>query len=302
MSGRWVRAGCLVVLVGMPGMALAADAPAGGAPAPTQGVITDGKFQGQLLGFDGATPYQTGVVELYEGDKLVATARTNAQGIFTFEGVKPGNYRMVAVGQGTGYTGDIVLMPPDKAPKTLTQMPIFEMRTEPVDMILRDGVMEGVIVGPDDKPLEGANVRLYKGDNLVMETTTGEGGAFTFEGLEAGTFRLESDQIPLSYIGEANLWLPGTAPPGALGSARIMLLPPAGLLPVVPFLGGAGPLLAALGLAGGTTAALLNNGGGGGPGTLAGGPTVVTGDDDDDDDDDGPPPPPEPISDFIPEP
>ncbi len=103
------------------------------------------------------------------------------------------------------------------AKKTLST---FEKRPVPVvDVALsEDGVVRGRVLTENGKPVDGAQVVIRQGDELLHKMLTNKKGEFSAKGLRAGVYTIATVQGSGLY----RLWPKNIAPPSARTQALVM--------------------------------------------------------------------------------
>jgi len=220
---------CLVVGLSVAPLP-AAPVPDGGPPLA---LTADGALAGVAYGPDGKTPCPGATVQVFDGDKLVATVTTNAFGQFTVPGLKPGPHKIVISGHGLGFSGTVNLAAP--AADVVPALATFILVPPPLDLLLVDGQAAGIVYGVDGKtPIAGAKVRLFDKGRLIGTALTDENGRFRIGGLKPGTYRIEATMLGFGYIGYVNLWSDDQAPPEAVAEGSIRMLSPSALFVMSP--------------------------------------------------------------------
>lgn len=88
-----------------------------------------------------------------------------------------------------------------------------------VDVALKSGgVFSGVLVDPQGKPVEGAEVAIRQGQAVVARAVTNDQGVFEVKGLRGGSYHVAAGQSE----GLFRVWAEQTAPPNASAGALIV--------------------------------------------------------------------------------
>jgi len=80
------------------------------------------------------------------------------------------------------------------------------------------GVLRGVLVDEQGRPLAKSAVQIRKGRRVFSRTETGPRGEFQFSGLRGGVYEIAS----VAGTGVFRVWSPGTAPKAARRQALIV--------------------------------------------------------------------------------
>ncbi len=96
----------------------------------------------------------------------------------------------------------------------------FEKRPVPiVDVALsEEGVVRGRVLTENGKPVDGAQVVIRQGDELLHKMLTNKKGEFSAKGLRAGVYTIATVQ----GSGQYRLWPKNIAPPSARTHALVM--------------------------------------------------------------------------------
>ncbi|MEE9115784.1 MAG: carboxypeptidase-like regulatory domain-containing protein, partial [Thermoplasmata archaeon] len=115
-------------------------------------------------------------VELQDDQgNTVETTQTDNNGEYSFTGVDPGDYTVIAT--KTGYKSD------------QGDVTLGSGGSETRDLQIEQGTIRGKVVDEDGKGIEDADVELRDDNgNLVRETTTDGSGNFRFDDLPLGTY------------------------------------------------------------------------------------------------------------------
>jgi hypothetical protein len=161
---------------------------------------------GAVLRADNDAPLAGLTVILLAGDQVVASAVSTDDGAFRFERLLPGVYDLSVPPWGVVRRG-----------VTATQEP-----AQPVTIRLTGGsssALTGIVQSASGLPLAGLGVKLSRDDILVAETNTAADGAFRFNGLPLGAYRLAVPGITVAGLAldgwqTKNLKLTAGAPAG----------------------------------------------------------------------------------------
>ncbi len=106
------------------------------------------------------------------------------------------------------------------AATTKTARSTFEKRPVPVvDVALsEEGVVRGRVLTENGKPVDGAQVVIRQGDELLHKLLTNKKGEFSAKGLRAGVYTIATVQGSGMY----RLWPKNIAPPSAKTQALVM--------------------------------------------------------------------------------
>lgn len=130
-------------------------------------------IQGTLLA--NTTPISGQAVSLIQNNRVLATATTNARGVFTFANLAAGTYTVRVVRNGL------------VANRTVT---VTRGRNASITIVLALQSVRGVVT-LDGRPVAGINVSLSRGTTPVTTAvTTTANGTFTLGGVPAGTYIL----------------------------------------------------------------------------------------------------------------
>lgn len=88
-----------------------------------------------------------------------------------------------------------------------------------VDVVLtQDGVLHGMVVHSDGRPLVGTPVYVRRAGRVLAEAKTGPTGRFSVTDLPGGMYQVQTGSTGQTL----RLWAPGTAPPSAASSLRLV--------------------------------------------------------------------------------
>ncbi|MBC7795693.1 MAG: carboxypeptidase regulatory-like domain-containing protein [Pyrinomonadaceae bacterium] len=137
---------------------------------------TSGGVKGKVRDTKGKTV--SGVlVQAKQGDKEIASARTDGKGDFTIVGLKPETYNLVFTKSGLS---EGTLSKVEVKPKTVVTLKRLVMSVDQGTL----AIVRGSVFDQYDKSVYGAKVEISKVNGNESEkiaaTTTGESGEFTF--------------------------------------------------------------------------------------------------------------------------
>lgn len=81
-----------------------------------------------------------------------------------------------------------------------------------------EGCLRGVLVRTDGQPLAGAPIAVHGAGRLQAKVTTGPQGQFCVAGLRGGVYHVQTAAAGQTL----RLWTPGTAPPSAESTLRLV--------------------------------------------------------------------------------
>ncbi|MCA9080214.1 MAG: carboxypeptidase regulatory-like domain-containing protein [Planctomycetaceae bacterium] len=92
--------------------------------------------------------------------------------------------------------------------------------TTPVvaDITLQDGLLHGRLVTPEGTAIAGVTVRLLREQQILAQATTDATGAYSFAGLRAGVYRLET----ATGGATVRVWSAAVAPPSSVESFTLV--------------------------------------------------------------------------------
>ena len=145
--------------------------------------MPDTVITGSVLNSDGVTPLPAATVVLSQGTQPVATAVTDANGLYRFRVVVPGTYILSSGFVGVGLTTNQSIVVPANTNLAAPPLTIGSLQ------------FSGGVKQASGEPLPGALVNLFlnNGQSAVanFNTTTTEGGRFVITGLVPGTYALQ---------------------------------------------------------------------------------------------------------------
>ncbi|HML46399.1 MAG TPA: SdrD B-like domain-containing protein, partial [Clostridia bacterium] len=164
--------------------------------------------------YGASEPTLSGVrVELRASGALVADQTTGEDGRYAFEMLRPGNYTvMLTLPDGwvygrrvPGAEGSVShVEESDRAQARYTALLMARTASKLSHAVaaLPLGSLSGQTVLTDSTPLSGVAVRLMLGDRTLAETVTDGRGAFRFEGLRPGAYRVRYALTPNTHAFE----------------------------------------------------------------------------------------------------
>ncbi|MEW6552684.1 MAG: SdrD B-like domain-containing protein, partial [Actinomycetota bacterium] len=148
------------------------------------GVLDEGE-----PGFEGVT------VNLKQGDTVVATTVTGADGKFAFSDVPPGTYDIEEVLEAGVYTKHVTVI--TGVVVVSGEETILDEAEGEYFLNYELGSISGFkISGCDRKPVAGILIELWKDGKKVAEETTDENGEFSFSDLEPGKYLVKEVLTP----------------------------------------------------------------------------------------------------------
>ena len=138
-------------------------------PGTLQGTITDSS----------ANPLANISVQVYQNLLLITGTSTNSAGFYTITGLAPGNYTVVAGGQGFAL---------QSLSSTIVgnQTTILNFTLDTLQGTISGRISEAVT----GNPISGASVSLFSGMTLVAVTLTDVNGHYTLSSIPPGTYTL----------------------------------------------------------------------------------------------------------------
>ncbi|MCA9079220.1 MAG: carboxypeptidase regulatory-like domain-containing protein [Planctomycetaceae bacterium] len=111
-------------------------------------------------------------------------------------------------------TAALLLVPP---PLLAADRPVATSAAKDISLT-RDGQLQGRVLDSQGRPVEGASLRIRKGDQEQGQAITADQGEFRFAGMKSGLYVLEVAGQPH----QLRLWSPQIAPPGAVNDLRLV--------------------------------------------------------------------------------
>lgn len=144
------------------------------------------RLSGQVVGTSGQ-PIEGAEVSLFEGVlQGMASARTDSRGGFLFEPLPPGTYTTIVQAE----EHERLEVPPRRLSES-RELRFTLKKAERRAANAEEASLEVEWVDAAERPVSGAQVRVYKGGSSVHTVTTGMDGRAVFQGLVPGSYVLE---------------------------------------------------------------------------------------------------------------
>jgi uncharacterized surface anchored protein len=184
-----------------------------------------GSISGSVRDDKGTALVNVDIVLKKPDGTIVASAKTNPSGQYTFNDVDPGNY-IVEETNPPGYPknvsdgdeeGDLDPEDLDLTPDNSIKVTLKEGETDAGNNFVdsNNGSISGTVTDDQGEPLGGVEIQLQKpGGSVVATTLTGSNGAYTFPEVEPDTYVLV-EKNPPGYPGDVSDY--DTKPDGDAG-------------------------------------------------------------------------------------
>lgn len=135
------------------------------------------------------------VFGLFEGDKEIARATTNAQGVATFTNVKTGNYIIKELETIPDYSLSDETITVNIGDRTKSETFQFKFK----NYRLKHKIVVTKIDSETKQPVAGATLAIYNGSQLLSKSLTDDNGIVTFGNLSSGTYTIKEVDAPPNY-------------------------------------------------------------------------------------------------------
>ncbi|MBF2056431.1 MAG: carboxypeptidase regulatory-like domain-containing protein [Cyanobacterium sp. T60_A2020_053] len=150
----------------------------------------------------GDTPISGVTLELLNGTNVIATATTDGDGDYSFEGIENGNYTIRqtqpanfdSVKEIDGNNDNLIAVTVSGGNDVTGQDFLEDLQTATISgTVLEDANDDGMIDG-GDTPISGVTVELLDGTTVIATDVTDGNGNYSFEGIENGNYTIRQTQ------------------------------------------------------------------------------------------------------------
>lgn len=132
--------------------------------------------------------------DIYQGDVLIATMTTDANGVATCNGLKTGTYIVREHALPTGYVGELAVLEGSVASDVTTGLDVTNMPSQSKIKIIKTDSVTG-------EKLPGAEFSIANAAGIVIgQLITGEDGTATSDWLPYGVYTITETETPEHYI------------------------------------------------------------------------------------------------------